>query len=92
MKARKSKDNKIDRGHEIPKDDQDCAQIDSEEGNACWTKGSAKETSKLMEYECGDFYPKILMPPEGFNFFPLHMHYELKHDLRKTCRLVAEGI
>ena len=47
--------------------------------------------SNLVEYEFGDFYPKDWMPPEGCNFFPLHMHYELKHDLRNKCRLVAGG-
>ena len=47
IKARKSKANKIDRGHEIPNDDQDYDRIDSEEGNECWRKDSAKEVSKL---------------------------------------------
>ena len=36
MKARKSEANKIDRGHEIPNDDQDCTRIDNEEGNEDW--------------------------------------------------------
>ena len=31
MKGRKSKANKIDRGHAIPNDDQDCTRIDNEE-------------------------------------------------------------
>ena len=38
MKARKSKANKIDRGHEIPNDDQDFTRIESEEGNEDWKK------------------------------------------------------
>ena len=43
MKSRKSKANKIGRGHEIPNDNQDCTRIDSVEGNEDWRKGSAKE-------------------------------------------------
>ena len=50
MKSWKSKDNEIDREHDITNDDQDCTRIDSEEGNEDWRKGSAKEVSKLMEY------------------------------------------
>ena len=68
MKARKHKANKIDRGHEIPNDDQDCARIDSEEGNEDWRKGSTKEVSKLMEHEFSDFYPKDWMPLKDANF------------------------
>ena len=89
MKARKSKAKKIDRDHEIPNDDQDYTQIDSKEVNEDWIKGSSKEVSKIMEYKFGDFYPKDWTPPGGYESFPLQMHYELKHDIRKKSRLAA---
>ena len=42
-----------------------------------------------MECEFGKLCPKDWKPPEGCKHFPLYTHYELKHDLRKKCRLVA---
>ena len=54
-------------------------------------KGSTKEESKLMEHEFRNVSPKDWIPPEGCEFCPLHMHCELKHDLRKKCRLLAGG-
>ena len=44
-----------------------------------------------MEYKFGDFYPKYCTHVEGHKFFPLHIHHELKHDLRKKCRLASGG-
>ena len=89
MKARKHKTKKNDRGCEIPNDYQDCARIDSEEDNEDWRKGSAKEVSKLTEYEFVDFYPKDWTPPKGCEFCSLRRHHELKQDLRNKCRMEA---
>ena len=71
MKARKSKANEIDRGHETLNNEQDCNRFDSEEGDEDQRKGSAKEESKLMECEFGKFYPKDWIPPEASEFYPL---------------------
>ena len=62
MKAQKSKPNKIDRGHEIPSDDNDCDRTGAYEENEDWRNGSTKEVQKIIEYEFREFYPKDWSP------------------------------
>ena len=49
MKARKSKPNKIDRGYEIPNDDNDCDRADADEDHEYWINSATKEVQKLLE-------------------------------------------
>lgn len=91
MKAKELRPNKIDRGHEISDDDNQCNRTDADEDNEDQRNRTTKDEQKLFEYKFGDFYPKDQRPPEGCKFCTFHMNYELKHDLRKKFILVMGG-
>ena len=66
-KVRKSNPNKIEIGHEIPNNDDDCNRIDSNEDdeddeddefNEDWRNGTTKELQNILEHKFGDFHPK----------------------------------
>ena len=68
LKVRKSRLNKIDRGHEILNNDDNCTRIDQNEGNTDWRDGTTKEIEKLMDYKFGEFYPSDWTPQKAISF------------------------
>ena len=90
MKALKSKRNKIDRGHDIHNNDEDCNHVNADEENSDWINGVTKEVDTFLKWNFGEFCPKDWVLPEVHNLCSLCARYELKNDLRKNKDLKQE--
>ena len=80
-------------GVKVPRDDKEALVFDEENGNSLWNESISKELDQVInDYttfrDLGKYKGSV---PDGYQMIRLHMIFDVKHDLRHKCRLVAGG-
>ena len=75
---------------EIPRDQNHAMELDRQNGNTLWRDAELKELGQLKDYETFKDYGKG-KAPAGYKVIKYHIVYDVKHDLRRRARLVANG-
>lgn len=78
-------------GIKIPQCVEDAYALDDINGNALWRDAIAKEIASLLSLGCFDFKAPDYKPSPEYQYAPLRMIFEIKHDGRHKARLVAGG-
>jgi Reverse transcriptase (RNA-dependent DNA polymerase) len=78
-------------GFLVPRTHAQAVEIDQRNGNTKWQDAEATEMRQLLEYQTFIDKGKGGTAPEGYKKIRCHMVYDVKHDGRHKCRLVAGG-
>ena len=78
-------------GVEVPNSVKEALEMDRVNGNTFWFDAIQKEIGTLLRLKCFTFHSADYKPSADFNFAPLRMLFEVKHDGRRKARLVAGG-
>ena len=78
-------------GYLVPRTHAQAVEIDQRNGNTKWQDAEATEMSQLMEYNTFIDKGKGDIAPDGYKRIRCQMIYDVKHDGRHKCRLVAGG-
>ena len=80
-------------GIKIPRTVEEALRFDKENGNTLWADAIAKEITSLLKYNVFEFHNEKHHFPksEGWQYAPLRMIFNVKHDLRRKARLVIGG-
>ena len=65
--------------------------LDEQNGNTYWQDAIEKEIGALMKLNCFEFHPKDFIPTQDYQKTKLMMVFDVKNDLRRKARLVAQG-
>jgi len=65
--------------------------LDKENGDTLWQDSIIKEIASLDELGCFSYRSPKSGKPEGYQYAPLHIVFDVKPDLRRKSRLVANG-
>ena len=65
-------------------------ELDCQNGNTLWRDAELKELGQLKDYETFKDYGRG-KAPAGDKVIKYHIVYDVKHDLRRKARLVANG-
>ena len=79
----------------VPRDEKEALRFDEINKNSLWTNAIGIELNQVVrEYETfrdlGKYRGKETVP-KGYQLIRVHMVFDVKHDLRHKCRLVAGG-
>ena len=65
--------------------------LDEINRNSLWREAIQKELDQINQFNTFQVLQQGQLIPEGNTRIPLHMVYDVKHDLRRKARLVAGG-
>ena len=65
--------------------------IDESVGNILWKEGAEKEVAALIHHQYFAFKSPNFKPPKEYQYYRLHMVYDMKPDLTHKTRLVCDG-
>ena len=77
-------------GIKVPKSVKQALEFDKENNNDLWANAVKKEMDALYDMDTFKFVNAAhkFKTEEGWQFAPLRMIFEIKHDLRRKARLV----
>ena len=78
-------------GVQVPQNHAQAMAIDEANGNHYWRDAEETELRQIDEYTVFTDLGFKGVPPKGFKKIRVHMVYDVKHDLRRKARLVADG-
>jgi len=78
-------------GVQVPQNHAQAMAIDEANGNHLWREAEETELSQVDDYEVFTDLGFKAAPPKDFKRIRVHMVYDIKHDLRRKARLVADG-
>ena len=78
-------------GVQVPQSHEQAMALDKANGNRLWREAEETELSQVNEYEVFTDLGRRGKPPPGYKKIRVHMVYDVKHDLRRKARLVADG-
>ena len=77
-------------GVEIPRNHDHAMELDCQNGNTLWRDAELRKLGQLIDYETFKDYGRG-KAPAGYKVIKYHIVYNVKHDLRRKARLVANG-
>jgi hypothetical protein len=78
-------------GVQVPQNHAQAMVIDEQNGNHFWREAEETELKQIDEYSTFTDLGLRGIPPQGYKKIRVHMVYDVKHDLRRKARLVADG-
>lgn len=78
-------------GIQVPQSHRQAMELDEANGNRLWREAEETELHQIDEYEVFTDLGLKGNPPPGYKKVRVHMVYDVKHDLRRKARLVADG-
>ena len=78
-------------GVQVPQNHAQAMALDAQNGNNFWREAEETELSQVGEYDVFTDLGLGGVPPKGYKKIRVHMVYDVKHDLRRKARLVADG-
>ena len=78
-------------GVQVPQSHEQAMALDKANGNRLWRDAEETELRQVNEYEVFTDLGRHGKPPPGYKKIRVHMVYDVKHDLRRKARLVADG-
>lgn len=77
-------------GVQVPRNHAEAVRLDQANGNTKWQNAEKTELGQILEYKVFTDKGKRYIP-RGHKKLRVHMIYDVKHDLRRKARLVADG-
>jgi hypothetical protein len=78
-------------GIQVPQNHKQAMAIDEANGNSVWRDAEGIELRQIDEYQTFTDLGYKADAPKGHKKIRVHMVYDVKHDLRRKARLVADG-
>ena len=78
-------------GVQVPQNHAQAMALDAQNGNNFWREAEETELRQIGEYDTFTDLGLHGVPPKGYKKIRVHMVYDVKHDLRRKARLVADG-
>jgi hypothetical protein len=78
-------------GVQVPSNLKMAQKLDTINGENKWKDARDKELAQLYEYEVFKDIGKGTCAPDGYKKIRVHCIYDIKHDLRRKARYVADG-
>jgi hypothetical protein len=78
-------------GVQVPQNHNQAIRIDEGNGNHLWREAEETELKQIDEYDVFTDLGFKADPPKDYKKIRVHMVYDIKHDLRRKARLVADG-
>ena len=78
-------------GIQVPQNHQQAMEIDKANGNHLWREAEETELRQIDDYQVFTDLGLKGIPPPGYKKIRVHMVYDVKHDLKRKARLVADG-
>ena len=75
----------------VPRNHQHAMEIDNTNGNNLWAVAEEKELSQQDDYQTFHYLGVGNYPGKGYKKIRVHFVYDVKPDLRRKARLVADG-
>ena len=78
-------------GVQVPSNLKMAQKLDINNGDNKWKDARDKELAQLFDYDVFKDLGKGVSPPDGYKKIRVHCIYDIKHDLRRKARYVADG-
>ena len=91
MAKKRKLNNRYKYGIEVPSNIKQALELDAKNGNTHWRDALAKEMKALSDMKVFNILEPGSKPPEGHQFIPIWIIFEVKADLRRKARLLTGG-
>ena len=78
-------------GIKVPRNVREALTLDRINRNKKWEEAMEREIGTLIDLGCFAFHPPNYKPGRDYQFAPLRMIFDVKHDFRHKARLVVGG-
>ena len=78
---------KIKFGVQVPHNTQRAQQLDNENKNTLWANSTRLEIQQILDYEVFKPLEPHEKLPEGYDYIPYHMVYDVKFDGRRKSKI-----